>query len=365
MEKIYQPIGWEDFPSEKTPINSENLGKMDLAINEIDIRVVEHDGRVKELERVIESGGGDSQIDPRRIPDMYYKESASSEIFPETTLASIDESGMMIIPTITSELIEGETYTVSWNGTEYNCVCQAIPVDDVIIMCLGDMYTMSGGNVGTSATGEPFAVMVFPPEFRESMGAAGQIVPLDGSTTTTVSIQCNNTTIHKIPNKYLDLDWTPAPQKSMMLSLTNITIVSGNEIENKSCYELNLTNPQYVQFDEIIVKFDGALYECIISKLSDTSSYITPKGYNGIDDMPFVIVSGETFSQFASTLGEHEIEIIGVVIPKMPVKFMPKVLDRVVLRTPLQSDGTYHYYELALTSTGALITNNVTSEFTE
>ena len=43
MEKIYEPIGWEDFPSEKTPISSENLGKMDLAINEIDSRVVEHE----------------------------------------------------------------------------------------------------------------------------------------------------------------------------------------------------------------------------------------------------------------------------------------------------------------------------------
>lgn len=43
MEKIYQPIEWEDFPSEKTPISSENLGKMDLAINEIDSRVVEHE----------------------------------------------------------------------------------------------------------------------------------------------------------------------------------------------------------------------------------------------------------------------------------------------------------------------------------
>lgn len=58
MEKIYAPIGWEDFPSEKTPISSENLGKMDLAIDEIDSRVVEHDGRVAELERIIEFGGG-------------------------------------------------------------------------------------------------------------------------------------------------------------------------------------------------------------------------------------------------------------------------------------------------------------------
>ena len=41
MEKIYSPINWKDYPDESTPIDAENLNKMDSAIEELDNRVVE------------------------------------------------------------------------------------------------------------------------------------------------------------------------------------------------------------------------------------------------------------------------------------------------------------------------------------
>lgn len=40
MEKIYEPINWEGFPSKRTPVNADNLNKMDSAINELDNRIV-------------------------------------------------------------------------------------------------------------------------------------------------------------------------------------------------------------------------------------------------------------------------------------------------------------------------------------
>ena len=43
MQKAYSPINWEDYPSEATPINEENLNRMDNALNEIDNRVLNHD----------------------------------------------------------------------------------------------------------------------------------------------------------------------------------------------------------------------------------------------------------------------------------------------------------------------------------
>lgn len=44
MEKIYNRINWEDIPSTNTPLNAENLNKMDSALDEIDGRIVGMNG---------------------------------------------------------------------------------------------------------------------------------------------------------------------------------------------------------------------------------------------------------------------------------------------------------------------------------
>ncbi|WMC91267.1 hypothetical protein [Kineothrix sp. MB12-C1] len=43
MNKIYSRINWENYPSEKTPVNEANLNKIDYATNEIDNRVISLD----------------------------------------------------------------------------------------------------------------------------------------------------------------------------------------------------------------------------------------------------------------------------------------------------------------------------------
>lgn len=48
-EKIYELIGWENQPSTKTPINARNLNKMDIAINELDDRVLDLGGSVESI----------------------------------------------------------------------------------------------------------------------------------------------------------------------------------------------------------------------------------------------------------------------------------------------------------------------------
>lgn len=43
MNKLYYRIVWENFPSEKTALNESNLNRMDLALDNIDNRVIEMD----------------------------------------------------------------------------------------------------------------------------------------------------------------------------------------------------------------------------------------------------------------------------------------------------------------------------------
>ena len=43
MEKAYQKISWENYPSEKSPINESNLNKMDNALDILDNRIIKQD----------------------------------------------------------------------------------------------------------------------------------------------------------------------------------------------------------------------------------------------------------------------------------------------------------------------------------
>lgn len=54
MQKIYSRINWENFPSEKTAVNESNLNKMDLAIDNLDDRVVAMDASKVDLAKANE-----------------------------------------------------------------------------------------------------------------------------------------------------------------------------------------------------------------------------------------------------------------------------------------------------------------------
>lgn len=54
MQKIYSRINWENFPSEKTAVNESNLNKMDLAVDNLDDRVVAMDASKVELTKANE-----------------------------------------------------------------------------------------------------------------------------------------------------------------------------------------------------------------------------------------------------------------------------------------------------------------------
>ena len=54
MQKIYSRINWENLPSEKTAVNESNLNKMDLAIDNLDDRVVAMDASKVDLAKANE-----------------------------------------------------------------------------------------------------------------------------------------------------------------------------------------------------------------------------------------------------------------------------------------------------------------------
>lgn len=137
------------------------------------------------------------------LPDgvPYVEGGGMEEILPETQVVAVE--GDLMLPAAPS-LIVGETYTVKWNGTEY----QSVAIDGAELgepgcIVLGDVYTLSDGQFGSEATGEPFVLLVIP-----ELGAT-MVIPFEwteGDPLPTVSIYGAGATIHKIDPRCLPDD---------------------------------------------------------------------------------------------------------------------------------------------------------------
>ena len=81
---------------------------------------------------------------------FYTGDPVDTEIIPKTTVAFTEEYGKMTaaLPE-NSNLVEGQTYTISWDGTDY--VCTGILVNGTATV-LGNLGILDIG----SDTGEPF-----------------------------------------------------------------------------------------------------------------------------------------------------------------------------------------------------------------
>ena len=129
--------------------------------------------------------------DVHKIPTKFVptlEEMRSEEAVLYEGVVEIDPEADTLLDT-TFVPTAGETYKISWNGTEYSCVARAIEdgtVGTVIILGNADSW-------GLGDTGEPFAL-----EFFQGMGV---VIALDGATTVRLSIK--GADVIPIPVKYL------------------------------------------------------------------------------------------------------------------------------------------------------------------
>ena len=110
MEKIYTRINWENEEvSKRTPINAENLNKMDFAIDELDSRLVSHVGNTYTKNEV------DDRI-PGKVSDLTndvnYQTYQNVQALIVSQLENFDHLDYKIadsVPTPTTVVIDGQT----------------------------------------------------------------------------------------------------------------------------------------------------------------------------------------------------------------------------------------------------------------
>ena len=194
-----------------------------------------------------------SKLPVEFLPDgvPYLVESANAEILPETKMVDDGDGVRYITEGVTAPIIGGITYTVKYNGVEYQCVAVEMTEDGVTAHILGNYAAMTG----TGDTGEPFIAIVLPAEYVASWGVGGMVMSVDGSTPETIGISGSALEIRKLDNRCRDLEWMPTKQSAGIVLIPEVT-ASGTG------YVKDIGSRDFLPYDRVIVVFDGVEYEC-------------------------------------------------------------------------------------------------------
>ena len=138
-------------------------------------------------------GGGGSSV-PKPLTYDYMPAGYPSKSVQTITLIEeqeiafdFDEYGGFATLTNQSEIIVGQTYTVKWDGTEYECVCVASKLGPAF----GNLSMMGGGD----DIGEPFLYI--------SNKAIGQFQTSDTSASHTISVKTTEEIVTPMAEEFL------------------------------------------------------------------------------------------------------------------------------------------------------------------
>lgn len=180
------------------------------------------------------------------LPDgVPYIEGGMVEILPETTLtASEEEPGEFVVTENPPTLEVGKIYTVNWNGIEYT----ATAMDGAEIGLDGAIVAQNDGADFTTGEGMVFMLV-------NANGVFG-VMDSSNSMTLTISIWCEGETVHKLDNKFLDLDWIPTKK-------VKETVVLPEMLTSEYTNELK---PTSLPIGTVVaVYWDGVRHECTVS----------------------------------------------------------------------------------------------------
>ena len=284
---------------------------------------VDESGRPTSWETAYVSGGGGGGGSTTIVQSDWSVNDESSETYVKNRTHWVENNGDFVLPEISPtysdgnfiittefELIAGELYTVYWNGIGYNCVATSANLDGIKIVYLGN-----GGAVdsGYPTTNDPFVVAAVPPE----MGFYGMAIPLDGCKYLTLSI--TNEVVHKLDNKFLNLDWLPVRAVDIIPEYTGVV-----EALSEEAYGMEIPDTAGIlstieNGTSVTMEVNGASYEVTKSTDMDGCYLAEPSG-------TFLIMAvNPNTNAFVITTepGEYTVRVIGKNTNKIPKDFLP------------------------------------------
>lgn len=309
-----------------------------------------------ELESKIANGGGSGGLpsggEPNKIlvtdadgntvweDRTHYSKPGTIDILPETVPMFVEDMGGFAIVTPYTVLpTVGNTYTITFNGAEYECVCHELTEGD-------GQLGFSFGNVSVMGypfeTTDPFAVMLLLPELASLEGGVyGICIPLDDSTSVTLSIKYEGEIVKKIDKKYIETpDWDAANERNKGFILNRPfgynmvafieasgTLASGEGFLPNPIFclsQISITDNTFPG-DVCEVNYCGEFYTCRVDSNGNIGNYECV--FNGGDNnsVPFCITG--TLSKGNGWLvdlsGKAEGETFSVTVKRKVFKKLP------------------------------------------
>ena len=257
-------------------IEALSRGNLSLAALQPYLAKLYEDDKTISPEPLPPFSSGDSSV-PKPLTYDYMPEGYPTKTLGTATLmeeqelafALEDEAVYSAYPNEAPEIVEGQTYTVNWDGTEYECVCA---VFTSTILSLGNKSIYGSGN----DTGEPFLYI------RNQ--AVGAFATLETTASHTISVKRIDETVIPIDEKYLpesvftDADWDFILNRPFFNKPLNVNITAENITETVN------VGSNYVDLGAIVPDFNEGLYykvEGEISFLSTSSGINYPLQING------------------------------------------------------------------------------------
>lgn len=229
----------------------------------------------------------------------HYKEETPAVVLYDGSSTFATELGS-ITGIDTTQITEGGTYAITWNGTVYKCV--AVLSGSVM---LGNLSLMSAGE----DTGEPFCL--------EVLSDTSAYIYKNTSTAETVTIKVeipSEVTYHKLDNNYLGLDWLPVRNNVVLLGETTVTSTW-----------TKLSGGSIIGLDTVLVVFDGAEYSCEVVYKTAEELGEAADGYLVYGDS-FVLqqLVGASVPTLITSPGTHTISILSPGgYNKLPKEYLP------------------------------------------
>lgn len=187
------------------------------------------------------------------------------------------------------DIVVGKTYIVSWNGVDYSCVAQG----GTSLWGVGNLETF-----GLIGNGEPFAIACMQDADVVTCG----IVPLDGSTTLTISIRQEVTEVKKISGKYVEgMGWAEKTVSGKVVveeteyKIANIAHHTLNDPNGNALYTPNDFSFEIGKSYRITI--DGIPYTGVAESSGDYGNYGDGQA------VPLVDASGNAHGTFATAMG--------------------------------------------------------------
>ena len=238
------------------------------------------------------SGGGApsdwnaKEGEPGYILNKPFGDNTAITVFPEETISINEDIGAFMTSTPVAIPPEGTVCTVTINGSKYESTLRMFTLDGMSAPILGTPAPFGGED-----TGEPFSIMMVPPEMSEMAGGLTmQIMVIDGSADD-ITISIDAVSVKKIAYEFM-------PNGYPSVEITNGVILPETEFEVNSvnmAYTTAEINGNFAVGKTYTVTWNGVDYATVAKTEVDPDSGLSVM-YIGNEDMITGTDTGEPFT---------------------------------------------------------------------